>query len=48
MCIYNKTETKGVELVNRQDFQRMLVVVFFKRTFQILNSTDLFDAKYIF
>ena len=49
--IYNyikKTEAKGAELVKNKILQPMLVVVFFKRTFQVLNSTNLFDTKYIF
>ena len=47
--IYNKAEAKGAELVVKEKvFQRMLVVVFFKKTFQVLNSANLFDTKYIF
>ena len=49
--IYNyikKTEAKGAQLVKNKILQPMLVVVFFKRTFQVLNSTNLFDTKYIF
>ena len=49
--IYNyikKTEATGVQLVKNKILQPMLVVVLFKRTFQVLSSTNLFDTKYIF
>ena len=42
------TEAKGAQLVKNKILQTMLVVLFFKRTFQVLNSTNLFDTKYNF